>query len=779
MLQRFTALRASPAATRGRCSFSTTAPRRSRTFALVAALALSTPQVLSSQTPQTDSARARQDSVRSAAPAPTRLPGLTILGSADNLARIPGSAQVVDRATLTRARVFTTNEALRKVSGITVRDEEGLGLRPNIGIRGLNPTRSTKVLLLEDGVPIALAPYGDNAAYYHPPISRMESVEVLKGAGQILYGPQTVGGVINYITPGLPRASNSSLRFAGGSNEFASAYARVAAVQGEAGTVFDVGRFRSLGARENVASDVSDASVKFFLPVTPSQRLVAKANLFREGSQVTYSGLREDEWIANPRQNPFRNDRFDIQRVGGSLAHEWTRGNRRLVTTLYGHDIERDWWRQSSNSAQRPNDAADPNCGSIANLETGCGNEGRLRQYQIAGIEPRYSQPLFVGALAGSLDAGLRLHREVQTRQQVNGAAHDSRSVGPASNAGSGLLEDNLRTTSALAGFVQARLGGLAWSVTPGLRVEHIDITRTNRRPLPGNPSGVAGATSLTEIIPGIGATVSPRERLTLFAGAHRGFAPPRNEDIINNTTGGVIELDPERSWNYEVGARWSAGNGWSVEATAFRLDFENQIVPASVAGGTGATLTSAGRTLHQGAELDLRGELPSRAGMTPFVQIATTWLPIARFEGDRFAYVGTAGSDVVGKVYAEQNAAATRDRIRVTGNRVPYAPELTLTATLGLRHRAGFDLSAEAVHMGRQFSDPLNARLLVADGQQGPLAANTIWNVAANWTSAPLGVTVFATVKNAFDALVVVDRTRGMLPGMPRLVQIGVERSF
>jgi Fe(3+) dicitrate transport protein len=717
--------------------------------------------------------------VRSSRDSVARLPGLTVIGSAEDRDRIPGSAQTLDRVTLARARVFTTNEALRKVSGVTVRDEEGLGLRPNISIRGLNPTRSTKVLLLEDGVPVSLAPYGDNAAYYHPPIGRMESIEVLKGAGQILYGPQTVGGVINYITPGLPSATSSSLRLAGGSNAFASAYARVAAVQGEAGTVFDLGRFRSLGAREHVASDVSDASVKFFLPVAPSQRLVAKVNLFREGSQVTYSGLREEEWAANPRWNPFRNDRFDIQRLGGSLSHEWARGGRRLVTTLYGHDISRDWWRQSSNSAQRPNDAADPACGGLANLERGCGNEGRLRRYQIAGLEPRYSQPLLLGSLAGTLDAGLRLHREMQQRLQVNGAAHDSRSVGPASNAGSGLLEDNLRTTDALAGFLQARLGGLAWSVTPGLRVEHIAIARSNRRPVANNPAGVTGATSLTEVIPGIGATVSPRPRLTLFAGAHRGFAPPRNEDLINNSTGGILELDPERSWNYELGARWSTDNGWSVDATLFRLDFENQIIPASVAGGIGATLTSAGRTLHQGVELDLRGELASGVAFTPFVQLATTWMPIARFGGERFVYVGTAGTDVMGKVYSEQNATETRNRVRVTGKRLPYAPELTLTATLGARHRAGFDFSVEAVHLGRQFGDALNTRVLVADGQQGPLATSTLWNLAANWTSAPLGVTVFATVKNVFDHLVLVDRTRGLLPGMPRLVQLGLERRF
>lgn len=700
-----------------------------------------------------------------------QLPGLSIIGSADERTRIPGSAQRLDASLLSRARVLSTNEALRKISGILVRDEDGLGLRPNIGIRGLNPTRSSKTLLLEDGVPVTLAPYGDNAAYYHPPIGRMESIEVLKGAGQILYGPQTVGGVINYITPGLPARSGGQLRLSGGSNDFTNAYLRASSVNGDGGVALDLGRWRGLGARANTASEVSDASLKLFVPLSDGQRVIAKTNVFHEGSQVTYSGLTESEWATDPRQNPFRNDRFDIARIGGSVAHEWRAGPRKLTTTAYAHDISRDWWRQSSNSAQRPNDASDPNCGSIANLESGCGNEGRVRRFQVMGIEPRFAQPLMLGALAGTLDVGARVHREVQLRRQLNGVAHDSRS--------GVLAEDNRRETDAVSGFAQARIGGNRWSVTPGLRVEHIQIARTNRLAVAGNPAGVSGSTSLTEVIPGLGATFNLSSELGLFAGAHRGFSPPRNEDIIDNGTGGVVELEPERSWNFEMGARWTPAPGWSVDATAFRMDFGNQVIPASVAGGTGATLTSAGRTLHQGLELDLRGDLPSRGRLVPFVAVAATWLPVARFEGQRFAFIGTGGSDVVNKVYAEQNSAETRSPVSVSGNRLPYAPDLMLTSTIGLRHLAGFDVSVEAIHVGQQFGDAANTRITVADGQQGVVPATTLWNASLNYSPRALGVTMFASVKNAADALVIVDRTRGLLPGMGRVVMLGVERAF
>ena len=109
------------------------------------------------------------------------LPRVDVIGDSLNVLKLPGSATVVDSATLEESRVFNVNEVLRKVPGVHVREEEGVGLRPNIGIRGMNPTRSTKTLLLEDGLPLSFAPYGDNASYYHPPIDRYESIEVSKG----------------------------------------------------------------------------------------------------------------------------------------------------------------------------------------------------------------------------------------------------------------------------------------------------------------------------------------------------------------------------------------------------------------------------------------------------------------------------------------------------------------------------------------------------------------------------------------------------------------------
>ncbi len=739
-------------------------PRLARSASISGMLVLACPILLAAQQPT---------------PADTlRLAEIRVVGHRDALAAIPGSATVVDAVTMERWHALTINEVLRRVPGLFARDEEGFGLRPNIGVRGLNPTRSTKVLLLEDGIPLTFAPYGDNATYYHPPIERFERVEVLKGSGQILFGPQTVGGVINYVTPSVPAQREATLTLTPGSRRYLNGQARAGGTFGRLGVLASYDRKQGDGARANVGSRLDDATLKTTFALGARHALTLRGNWYRERSNVTYSGLTEAEWAADPRQNPFLNDSMRLDRAGASATHRWDlRGATALTTTAYAYGVSRDWWRQSSNSGERPNDASDATCAGMANLSTTCGNQGRLRDFTVIGLEPRVHAATSLLGLVASVDAGARAHFERQERLQVNGDAPTSRSAGDAVNTNSGVREDNVRRNAAYSAFTQVRLAAGRWTVTPGLRVEHIRYHRVNRLVAPE----VSGRTELTALIPGLGLTYGPAPQVTLFAGAHRGFAPPRTEDILDNATGGAVDLDAELSWNTELGIRARPALGVSVEATAFRMDFENQIVPASVAGGAGATLTSAGHTLHQGLEVAARLDAVGLGRGAPgvFVQGTWTWLPTARFEGPRFVYVGTGGGDVTGKVYAGQNASGTRTQVSVTGNRLPYAPRQLLTAALGYAYHDGLDLRLEAVYVGRQFGDALNTTVTVADGQQGVLAAYTTWNAAATWSYAPTRTTAFLTIKNLGDALYVADRTRGLLPGAPRTVQAGITQAF
>lgn len=680
----------------------------------------------------------------------------SIAGIPEVIERIPGSVEVLEKEMLEMSRVFTSSEALRKVAGVNVRDEEGFGLRPNIGIRGLNPTRSTKVLLLEDGIPLTYAPYGDNASYYHPPIDRFESIEVLKGSGQILYGPQTIGGVINYITRTPPETSSGSVTLVGGSRDYFNGHLNYGDTFGNTGLLFDFTRKQGEGARAQHRSGLSDFNFKTVTAIGTRQALTTKFNFYRERSQVSYSGLTEAEFAADPRGNPFSNDRFYGDRFGASATHAVVfNSNVTLTTNLYGSYFRRHWWRQSSNSAQRPNRLnVDPDCRSFAQVNTTCGNEGRLRQYHFVGVEPRLNIRHKLFGVRSETDFGVRAHYETQQRLQKNGDLPNSRD--------GVIAEDNERRNQAYSGFVQNRFLFEKFTVTPGVRIEHIEFQRTNRLANAGR--GVSGRTALTQVVPGLGVSYQPAARFTVFAGVHRGFAPPRTEDIINNTTGGSIELDPELSWNYELGLRAAPARGLKFEATVFRMDYENQIVPASLAGGVGSALTNGGSTLHQGAEFTGRIDSGTlvRSRHNFYLRVAYTLLPTAKYTGTRFSNVSGFTN------------------VLITGNRLPYAPENLLNANIGYSHPVGIDALLEGIYVGKQFGDDLNFRTSPrADGQLGSISGYAVWNATVNYNVERMRSTFFVTTKNLFDRTYIVDRSRGILPSSPRLVQAGLKFRF
>jgi len=101
-------------------------------------------------------------------PGHTTLDEVTIIGQRRDPADIPGSAHVVGQEELQTFLQSDVMRVLRTVPGVYIQEEEGFGLRPNIGIRGSGLDRSARVALLEDGVLIAPAPYAAPSAYYFP-----------------------------------------------------------------------------------------------------------------------------------------------------------------------------------------------------------------------------------------------------------------------------------------------------------------------------------------------------------------------------------------------------------------------------------------------------------------------------------------------------------------------------------------------------------------------------------------------------------------------------------
>ena len=679
----------------------------------------------------------------------TDLDRVVVVGTREQAAAQPGSATVLDARELRSARVTTVNEALRKVPGVNVRDEEGFGLRPNIGIRGLNPTRSTKVLLLEDGMPFMYAPYGDNGSYYHAPIERYDSIEVLKGSGMLRFGPQTVGGVINYLTPEPPKDLEGEVEVAAGNRGYAKGRLRI----GAGGHLFDLMHKEGDGARDHQSLEQNDLNYKAAYDLGDAQRLTLRANYINEDSQVTYSGLTDAEYRNfGPRYNPMKNDRFVMERFGASATWQVRLNDAvTLDTNAYYYEFHRDWRRQSSTTTDSQCGAAFTTArlaGQAVDADACNSRQLRHRDYYTWGIEPRLIARYALGGVAGTLEAGLRYHDERQERLQLNGNT-------PLAETGT-LAEHNLRDTDALSGFVQNRFDFGRFALVPALRFERIDYGRTNAM------TGLGGTASVDEWIPGLGATFEVTDTMTLFAGVHEGFAPPRAEDLIGNT-GGSVDVDAEHSRNIELGLRGAPRAGISYELALFDNDFDNQVAVGSIAGGS--TPLAQGEVRYRGAELAARIDFGTLRGAdaNPYLQLALTALPEAE-QRVPFRRVDN-GAVVAGSV---------------AGNRMPYAPERTATVRIGVE-TGSLDASLEAVHVSSQFADFANTPVAAANGngQLGELAGHTTLNLALNYTFGNSGWSAYAAIKNATDREYIADRTRGILPGAPRQFLAGFGYAF
>jgi len=681
-----------------------------------------------------------REAVKLAAAGEIAVARIDVIGSKDQQFRQSSTSTIIEQQDLESARVMTTNEALRKVPGVVVRDEEGFGIRPNISIRGLNPTRSTKVMLLEDGIPLAFAPYGDNASYYYPSIDRFSRIEVQKGANQVKFGPQTIGGVINHITPDAPEEFRGWGSIMLGNRDYTNAHLNV----GGNGMLLDYTHKSGDGNRDNTHLNIDDLNFKFTKAINDFHAVTFRANYFSENSVVGYSGLTLAEFRNfGGEYYPYENDSFDTKRYGASLTHDWQVTDNALLRTNYYYSyFDRDWWRSSSNSNDTLGGAS--NCTLLRNQRVAglrvdpniCqANQGRLRTYETYGVEPR----LTVDHGMGQFEAGFRLHYEDQDRRQVNGITPTARS---------GVrVEDNLRETKAYSGFISNRFDIGNFNITPVLRYEHIDNTRIN------NLNGQRGSEVLTEWVPGVSAAYTMNDQYTIFGGVHKGFAPPRVEDMIVGN--GSTEVAAEESTNYELGFRARPTKAFSIESTAFYNDFANLIAVGSVA----ANLPALSQGEARFAGLEVLGTYDFDNGM--YSRVAYTWLPIAEQTSpfrrvDNNAIVGGSAS----------------------GNRQPYAPKNTITAAFGYR-KGNWDAMIEAVHVGKQYGDFAETVAVNATGINGEIASYTIYNAAINYKMPEYKTTVFLVGKNIFDKEYIVDRTRGILTGMPALVQVGARYDF
>jgi Fe(3+) dicitrate transport protein len=683
----------------------------------------------------------------------------------DRIRRTTGSVHVLGQETLERYRYDDPHATLQLVPGVYVRQEDGFGLRPNIGIRGAISDRSSKVALLEDGVLFGPAPYSAPAAYYFPIIGRMTELKVIKGPSSIQYGPQTVGGAIDLSTRPLPARQMGSLDLAMGQYGYGKFHGYFGANDGANSFLIEGVHLRTDGFKELPSGDETGfyrnewmlKAAHSFAPASELRhQLSLKLSYSDEQSDETYLGSSDEDFRENPlrRYAASDQDRMNWHRTSVVVSHDvepfyWLS----ISTQAYRHDLSRRWSKANhfggASLFDVLTDPAPENEPFRAVLEGSANTSSPAEQLYVGpnqrdfvsqGVQSLARVTGSTGSLSHVAELGLRLHYDRIERLHTEDIYDVIGGDLVATQSPTITTTSNQAHTIALAGHVRDELtwGGL--TLTPGVRFELIHSQLTDRL----NSSD--SSRTLLVPLPGIGAHYAFSSALGVLAGVHRGMSPPAPG------AGG----DAESSLNYEAGVRYTSGPR-RAELIGYFNDYQNLTSICTLSSGCeGANLDAqfeAGRARIYGLEAFAEDELRFPGFRVPLSASYTLTMT-------EFLETFTSQDPIFGEVEA--------------GDEMPYVPRHEGRGSVGLDFDvAGGYVAASYVGRMREQSGAGPFDLALATDAQ------LTFDAGVHYRPLP-ALRVYLQARNLFDELYIASRRPyGARPNPPRWIQLGAQLEF
>jgi Fe(3+) dicitrate transport protein len=645
---------------------------------------------------------------------------------ADALKGAASAGTSITQKEIERAQPESSGELLRRVPGLQIRQEDPMGLRLNLGVRGLSPARSRLVLVEEDGVPVVVSPYGEPELYYMTNVERIQRLDVVKGSDVLRYGPQTVGAVVRLHT--WEPTEHPSWYTAGtlGSRGYGEALARYSDTYHDVGYVAQVFHKGGEGYRD-MGFEVTDALAKARFFTGTGGELRAKVAFHDELARTTYTGLTDLLYRQDPRQDTVApDDHFGIRRYEASLIHEQHLTDTTLLrTTLFAYHMDLGLRLQDFDRSRLPQidytRVADPT-GLFFRSTTSL----RDRTYDVAGLSTEIETRFATGDVVHKAVIGARVIDDVARRKLSSGAF-------PTAESGD-LLTDDTTQIYGLSGWLedQIALSNIV-VLTPAFRIEHSESSRTTHRIADDTRAphdvDITGSSRSTGAMPGLGLALgSPR--LAVFSSFYLGYSAPRVSQSIT-PDGQDANLHAERSSNYEVGVRARKGQWLRAEADSFLINFDNQLVSNNPLSGATSEFIDGGRTRHLGVE----------ATVTTRIGDALAW----PFDVDLAGHYTFVRSRFVGGTFA--------------GHSIPYSPSNAAEITLDAGKRNGLSGQVAFSYVGAQYTDEQNTVQAGPTGLDGRIDPYTVIDVGARYRHAPTGLGFALSVKNVLDRVYISDR--------------------
>lgn len=480
--------------------------------------------------------------------------------------------------------------------------------------------------------------------------------------------------------------------------------------------------------------EMRDLMLKGGMAIGDNQWIGAKFTHYENDANISYRGVFLDAYNAGASFNPAPEDWFLTERDSFDINHEWAiNADTTLNTLLYWSEMSRDYWRFGTVSG-----APTKVVNGLTQWNYSDSVNGNNRSFERLGLDSRLAIRHGSFGMRNETELGIRIMDEEMVDQTINAKRATPRS--------GTLAKDVVDSATSYALFAQNRfIVNDRLAITPGVRVESYEQTREDLQ------SNQRAETSNTEVMPGLGLTFQVAPMAQLYGGVYKAFGPALNGDALEGYQD--QQLEAERSINFEIGVR---GNNERLryELTAFRMDFDNQIIPAN--SNSDFQRTNGGETLHQGLEAAIGYDF----GNGFSVDANATWIPDAEFVGNRYKADGSL--DIP------------------DGNRVTYAPEWV--ANLIFAYQSGPLKTALSVnYIDEQFTDAANTVGIKENTSgffTGQLDAYTTVDLTASY-AVNKQFSVFGAVKNLTDEHYVASLRQGIYVGPERSVEVGAKYSF
>jgi Fe(3+) dicitrate transport protein len=704
--------------------------------------------------------------------------GVSLTGGNVGVKDLPGSAYYISPKELQRFNYTDVNRTLRGIPGVNIQEEDGFGLRPNIGLRGSGVERNSKITVMEDGVLMAPAPYTAPAAYYFPTIGRMQAVEVMKGSSQIKYGPYTTGGAINMISTQIPNEFSGKVNLMTGSYGIKTLHANVGASYKNFGYMVETFQYGADGFKQldnggNTGFDKKDFLAKFRVNTNEDakfyQSLTFKLAQVNEISNETYLGLTQGDFDKNPlrRYAASQKDQITTSQQVATATH-YIRFSEKIdvQTTAYYTKFSRNWYklqnfRDSSNQSVGlggflQNPESNPYIYEVMTGGTSVNSNAlnlraNNRDYYSKGVQSVLGVHFKTGEIQHRIDAGIRYHFDEMDRFQWDDQYKMVDGVMMLTKTGIPGSQDNrIEDAQAVASFVQYQLRYKKLTATPGLRYENILMRRMNYSTNDVerlNPTPDLRSNRAEVFIPGVGIDYKFNEYVSSFVGVHKGFSPQ----------GSAPDALPEESVNYEVGTSYSS-KAFAGKLVLFYNDYSNLLGTDLQAGGGGGTtdLYNGGAAQSHGVELLISYDLIAKEYNKYRLPLTFSYTYTDAFFKNSFASTFGDWGTVV------------------EGDRLPYIAENQLFAMLSL------ESDKFAVSLSARYMDKV--RTQAGQGDFNPsetISSYVILDASASY-NLQKGVALFGSVTNLTnETYIAARRPYGLRPGMPRAFITGIKANF